>query len=65
MIDESGAYGVDWMGFSRQLISHSVLSPARPRGTVHGAASRIRQIVRAVMTRHTLVPQQARRSTSG
>ena len=57
MIDESGAYGVDWAGFSRQLIGRSVLSPARPCGIVLRAASQIRQIVRAVVTRHTLVPQ--------
>ena len=57
MIDESGAYGVDWAGFSRELISRSVLSPARPRGIVLTAASQIQQIVRAVVTRHTLVPQ--------
>ena len=51
MLDEFGAFGIDWAEFSRQLSSRKARFPARSHSTVQTAVSRLRHIVRAVMAR--------------
>ena len=53
MVDEFGAFGMDWAAFSRELVDRNALSRTRRRGAV----ARIRCTVRAIMTRNMSGPR--------
>lgn len=64
MVDEFGAFGMDWAAFSRELVDRNALARTRRRGTPRGAVARIRCTVRAIMTRNRSGPR-ARGAASG
>ena len=57
MVDEFGAFGMDWAAFSRELVDRNALSRTRRRGAPRGAVARIRCTVRAIMTRNRSGPR--------